>query len=96
MRDGRSLLDIGAAREHDARADRLREDEHVAGSGAALAEDAVGMDEALHGQAEDRLVRPDRVTTADHAAGFGHDGGSRRRGWPRWLRPACARGTPRC
>ena len=62
-----------AAGEHDARADRLGDDERVAGAGPALAEHLVRMDEALHREAEDRFLGPDRVAAADHAAGLGDD-----------------------
>ena len=46
----------------------------VAGPGAGLAEHAVGMDDALHGEPEDRLRVADRVAAGDRAAGLGDDG----------------------
>ena len=67
------------AGQHDAGADRLGQHEHVAGPGARLRQDAVGVDEALHGEPEDRLLAADGVAAGHHAAGLAHDlrGGDR-------------------
>ena len=82
----RRLVVVGAAGEHDAVPMRLRQHEHVAGPGAALGQDPVGVHEALHGQPEDRLLAADGVAAGDHAARLGHDVGGRRRRWRRWPR----------
>ena len=73
MRGDRLGPSSAAAGEHDAGAERLGQHEGVAGPGPALGEDAVGVDEALHGEPEDRLLRADGVAAGDHTAGVGHD-----------------------
>ena len=71
--DGRRLVVVAAAGEHEAGAERLGQHQHVARSGARLAEDPVGVDEPLHGEPEDRLRVADRVAAGDRAAGLGDD-----------------------
>ena len=56
-------------------ADRLAEHQHVAGPRTPLAEHAIGVHHALHGEPEDRLRVADRVPTGDRAAGLGDDRG---------------------
>ena len=51
----------------------------VARPRAALGEHPVGVDDALHGEAEDRLLGADRVPAGDGAAGLGHHFGRRAR-----------------
>ena len=67
----------------------------VAGPGPALGQHPVGVDEALHGEAEDRLLRADRVPAGDDAAGLGDDGGRGREDRPRSPPPAASRGRRR-
>ena len=59
----------------EAGAERLRQHEHVARPGAALAEHPVGVHDTLHGEPEDRLGVADRVPAGDRAAGLGDDRG---------------------
>ena len=47
------LVGVGAGGQREASADRFREHQHVAGGGARFAEDAVGVHDALHGEAVD-------------------------------------------
>ena len=74
--DRHRLVGVGAGSQREAGADRLREHQHVAGGGARLAEDAVGVHDALHGEAVDRLGVADRVTAGHGPTGLGDRAGT--------------------
>ena len=72
--DGHYLVVVTRAGEHQACPEWLRQEHRVAGSGARLAQHALRMDEALHGQPEHRLGIADGVPARHGAARLGDDG----------------------
>ena len=71
--DGDALV-VGLTRgERQARAERLRQQHDVTGPGARLAQHAVGVDDALHGEPEDGFRVADRVAACHRAPGLGDD-----------------------
>ena len=71
-RDRRVAFRIVALGEREARAERLRQHQHVTGAPTRLAEHLVRVHDALHGQPEDRLGVADRVAAGNGAARLGH------------------------
>ena len=66
------LREIALPREHEPRAERLRQEDRVAGAGAALDPDAVGMDGADDREPVLRLGVADRVPAGEDRAGRAH------------------------
>src|SRR5258708_6779438 len=60
---------LAEAGEHETRAERLREEERVAGAGAALRPDTVGMHCPNHGESVLRLGVADGVSACQERAG---------------------------
>ena len=94
-RDGRGLVVVRTPREQDARADGLGEHEGVARAGARLGPDPVGVHQALHREAEDRLLGADGVTPRHDTPRLGHDRGRGREDGPT-TSTGGARERPRC
>jgi hypothetical protein len=69
----RGLHEIALPAVHDeACSERLRQIQHVMGTGSSLAPDTVGMDRADDGEPVGRLLVPERVAAREDASRFAH------------------------